>query len=315
MDSNVNATDAPVPDDEAVTRADLTEAVRATALLADLTISLWSGERTDRKVGDKIKEDAGAIGNTGKYIKNLLAGCDTELKDVKAAYMAARAAHYELTLPWVSKPLTSLQRQQGPRLLPNMLFDKYLTEMSKLRRTAIGKRDNFVLMYPDLVLRAQANLAGMAAPEDYPDQEEIRESFKLSFDFLPIPSAGAFQGLPDGMLERLGKQLKARQLSAVHTAQADMWDRVKDVVGKMIERLDDPTATFKVNTIDNVRELVTLLPGFNCAGDDRVNTVVSDIDRMLDGITPKMLRQSQEARADVARQAKAINNKLAQWGL
>jgi len=311
MDSMSTATDAPV--DDTLRREDLTEAVRATALLADLTIHLWSGERTDRALSDKIKNAEGAVGNTGRYLKNLLAGCDVELKDVKASYMAARAAHYQLTLPWVSNATS--QRQQGPRLLPNMLFDRYLNEMSKLRRAAIGKRDNFVLEYPRLVAQAQNNLAGMAKPEDYPDQEEIRASFKLSFDFLPIPSAGAFQGLPDGMLERLGNQLKARQMAAVNTAQAAMWDRVREAVDNMIERLDDPTAIFKVNTIDNVRELITLLPGFNCAGDDRVNTVVADIDRMLDGITPKMLRQSQEARADVTRQAKAINDKLTSWGL
>jgi len=312
MDSTMDVSQAP-EEDNAIKREDLTEAVRATALLADLTISLWSGERTDRGLSDKIRAAEGAVGNTGRYLKNLLAGCDTELKDVKASYMAARAAHYQLTLPWVSNP--TAQRQSGPRLLPNMLFDRYLTEMSKLRRSAQGKRDNFILEYPRLVAQAQSNLAGMAKAEDYPDQEEIRSSFKLTFDFIPIPSSGAFQGLPDGMLERLGNQLRQRQLRAVETSQAAMWERVREAVSHMIERLDDPAAIFKVNSIDNVRELITLLPGFNYAGDARVTTVVEDIDRMLDGITPKMLRQSQEARADVARQAKVLTSKMDQWGL
>lgn len=300
-------------DNVSVKRADLTEAVRATALLADLTISLWSGERTDKTVGEKVRVDAGAVGNTGKYIKNLLAGCDTELKDLKSAYMSARASHYQLTLPWVSNP--AAQRQTGPRLLPNMLFDRYLTEMSKLRRVARARRDAFVDQYPSLVQRAMANLGGMARQEDYPDPEMVRESFKLTFDFAPIPSSTGFQGLPDGMLDKLGEQLRERQLKAVSVSQGAMWERVREAVGHLAERLGDPAALFKVNTIDGVRELVTLLPGFNCAGDPRVTTVVNDIERMLDGISPKMLRQSQDTRADVTRQAKAINDKLSRWGL
>jgi hypothetical protein len=297
-----------------VDREDLTEAVRATALLADLTISTWHGELTDRKIGARIKDDMGAIGNTGKYVKNLMAGVDGSLKEVQAAYLSARALHYQLTLPWVTNPTVS-DRKTGPRLLPNLLFDRYLTEMSKLRREAHRKLGDFIAEYPDLAYRARQNLAGMANVNDYPDPEDLRKRFKLSFDFAPIPSATAFQGLPDGMLERLGAQLKARQEAALGVAQAYMWERVRENVGHLIERLDDPGNKFKANTVDNVRELMTTLPGFNCTNDPRVSEIVADIDRMLEGTSPRMFRQSNDTRADVVRQARAINDKLSQWGL
>lgn len=296
-----------------VSREDLTEAVRATALLADLTISIWSGERTDKGLGDKIKADAGAIGNTGRYLKNLLAGCDTDLKEVRTAYSSARHLHYKLTLPWQSN--ASLERATGPRLLPNMLFDRYLTTMSKVRRDAHIQLEKFLDKYPDLVVQAQANLAGLAKPEDYPPTEDVRKAFRLTFDFSPIPAATAFQGLPDGMLERLGAQLRKRQEAAVQASQAAMWERVRESIGHLAERLEDPEKLFKVNTVDQVRDLLTLLPGFNCAGDDRITTVVNDISAMLDGLTPDMLRKNLGTRADVVNQARAINNKLDQWGL
>src|SRR5580765_7506472 len=110
-----------------ISREDLSEAVRATALLADLTISMWSGQKTDASLMTKLKEDAGAIGDAGRVIKNLLTGCDTKLKAVRAAYAAARAAHYTHTLPWVSNP--HAERHTGSRLLPNLLFERYLSEM------------------------------------------------------------------------------------------------------------------------------------------------------------------------------------------
>jgi hypothetical protein len=296
-----------------ITREDLTESVRACALLADLTVSTWQAEVTDRKISNKVKEDAGAIGNTGKFIKNLLAGCDKELKDLRNAYTGARQIHKDLTLPWISNP--AADHQKGPRLLPNLLFDRYLTEMSKAKREATRLLAGFVDQYPDLIVRAQANLADMAEVTDYPAVDAIANKFKLSFDFTPIPAATAFQGLPEGMLERLGSQLHARQMGAVQAAQASMWERVRETVGHLIERLEDPDKIFKVNTIESVRELVTLLPGFNTTNDPRVAPVVTAIENMLLGVDPKQLRDNQDTRADVVKQAQAINDQLASWGL
>jgi hypothetical protein len=196
-----------------------------------------------------------------------------------------------------------------------MLFDKYLTQMSTLRREAHVQLDRFVDAYPDLVVRAQANLAGLAKPEDYPTAEQVRGLFKLTFDFSPIPAATAFTGLPDGMLERLGAQLRKRQEAAVAASQAAMWERVRESITHLVDRLTDPKTIFKANTVDGVRELIMLLPGFNCAGDDRVTTVVEDIKSMLYDVNAEKLRKNQNVRADVVKQAHAINAKLDQWGL
>lgn len=294
-----------------VSRADLAEAVRATALLADLTISMWSGAKTDSQIGAQLKADAGAVGDTGRYIKNLLAGCDTELKATRAAYTAARMAHYTLTLPWVSNP--NAERQTGSRLLPNLLFDRYLTEMSKLRRIAEEKLNGFVDLYPTLIQQAMNNLGGLAKAEDYPDAAQVRNGFKLSFDFTPIPESGSFHGLPDAMLAKLGAALQRKQEAAVLASQNAMWERVREAIGHLVERLDDPKTLFKASTVESVRELITLLPGFNCAGDPRVTDVVTDIQSMLDGVDAEALRKDAGTRAETARHAKALGAKLDGW--
>ena len=296
-----------------VSHADLTEAVRSTALLADLTISLWSGERTDRKISAKLKEDAHAVGNTGRYIKNLLAGCDAELKGVRAAYAQARALHYQLTLPWVSNP--HAERNTGARLLPNMLFHRYVSEMGGLQRIAKTQLDAFLAEYPALVQQAQANLAGLADPADYPTVDEVRACFRIDIDFQPVPDGKGFHGLPDGMLDKLGDRLRTRQERAIAASQADMWGRVRDGVGHLVDRLKEPDTKFKANSIEAVRELVTLLPGFNCAGDERVEPVVADIKAMLEGISAEDIRKDDRVRQDVVSKARAIASKLDQWGL
>ncbi len=298
--------------DIVVSRVDLTEAVRSTALLADMTVSMWSGAKTDKQVGMKIKEDAGAVGDTGKYVKNLMVGCDTSLKATRAAYSAARAAHYAHTLPWVSN--AHAERDTGPRLLPNMLFDRYMEEVARLRAIAHDKLDAFVAEYPSLVPQAMANLGGLAKQEDYPTDEEVRSQFKLAFDFSPIPASSAFQGLDDRVLGKLAAALQRKQEIAIRGSQAAMWARAKKVVDHLIERLASTEGKFKSSTVEGVRELIELLPGFNCAGDPRVDEVVRDITAMLAGVDAEAIRSDQGTREETARRAQAITDKLNQYG-
>jgi len=297
-----------------VTPADLADAVRAAALLADLSISQWSGEITDKKISAKLKEDAGAVGNTGRYVKNLLAGCDTALKTTRSAYAMARQVHYELTLPWVTNPHAA-GGHNGARLLPTALFDKYLSRMSQCKRDAEEARDRFLADYDDLVTQAQANLAGLADPMDYPTADQVKAAFRLTFDFQPIPESSSFHGLSDGMMQRLSESLEKRQQRAIASAQAEMWSRVREQVGHLKERLEDTEGRFKEATVENVRSLIELLPGFNTTGDKRVDRIVTDLKDMLYAVDAKEIRKTAGVRENVIKDAGAIVGKLDQWGV
>jgi len=276
---------------------------------------MWSAERTDARVSNEVKTTNNAVGNTGRYVKNLLAGADGPYKACKSAYAAARAAHYSLTLPWHTNP--SVERMVGPRLLPNLLFDRYLTEMSRLRNAAIDARNAFIDVYPDLVGQAQANLGGLANALDYPTPIEVEAAWRLSFDFQPIPARDGFSGFPDSVLDRLGQQLVRKQELALQASQSAMWERVRETVGHLAERLSDDggKGRFHASTVEAVRELLTLLPGFDVVGDPRVATVVSEISAMLEGVDAEAIRKDSRTRQDVLGQAKAISDKLSSWGL
>lgn len=294
-------------------KGELSDAVRSTAMLADVSISMWSAERSDATIMEEVKRNTGAQGNVGRVVKNLLAGHDGMLKDVRSAYAVLRTIHYNITLPWVSDPHAT--RQTGARLLPNVLFQRYLTEMSAQKRKAEALRDSFVAEYPALAEQARQNLGGMAAMSDYPQPEQVRSSFRASFDFEPIPATNDFRGLPDHVMDKLSRGLKAKQVRMVETAQAAMWETVGERVRHIVERLSAEDAKFKSTTVENVRELVTLLPGWNVAGDPRVAEVVAEISTMLDGVTAKDLRDDTRIRKQVTEQAAAVVDKLSKWGL
>lgn len=295
-----------------VTSQDMTKAVRESALLADVTISVWGAERTDPKAMDEVKLTHNAVGNVGRVIKNMLAGADGRLKDVKGAFNAVRQAHYQITLPWVSDP--HALRQTGPRLLPHLLFDRYLLEMGKRKRAATDLLDTFIAEYPGLVQQARGNL-GTLADATYPDELEVRAAFRISTDFLPIPSGDQFGHLPGHLLERLSKGLHAKQERMIASAQSAMWQAVRERVEHLTGRLSDAEAKFKSSTVEGLRDLLVLLPGWDITGDARVAEVVGDISQMLDGVNAETLRDNVNTRASVAAQGAAVMEKLSQWGI
>ena len=295
-----------------VGQADIMQAVREAALLADVTISVWSGERADQNMIDDIRRQAGAQGNVGRFTKNLLAGVDGRLREVKSAFNSVRATHYALTLPWVSDPHST--RQTGPRLLPHALFQRYLCQMSKQRTAALDLLDVFLSEYPGLVTQARANLAGLAAA-NYPNTDEVRAAFKVKFDFEPIPAGQQFKGLPDLAIERLAKGLQAKQERMLAGANQAMWGEVKSRVSHIVERLAEPDTRFKVSTIESLRELITVLPAWDMTGDERVAEVVTEIKGMLDGVKADDIRKDPGVRSDVATRAKQVADRLSSWGV
>lgn len=309
--------------DNIITATDMMEAVRQTAMLADVSVSVWQGTRTDRELMEEVKTQNNARGDVGRVIKNLLAGADGPLKAVQSAHHAVRVKHHELTLQWVGDP--HAQRASGPRLLPNALFNTYMTEMSALKREAENKLNEFCDQYDDLVVRARSNLGKMADDSvKYPTADQIRSLFRVSFDFEPIPESTRFHGLSPEVLETLTKRLQRKQARQLTDAQAAMWAEARKRVEHLVDRLgttgSDPDGLvgaprFKAATIEGVRALVTLLPGWNITGDAQALEIAADIEKLLDGVDAGELRKNTHARKRIAKEAASLANKMKSWGV
>jgi hypothetical protein len=286
---------------------DIGAALRRTAMLATVTVGIWSAEKSDKAIMEKAKVDAGAVGNVGRALKNTLAGADGKLKEAQSAFTAVRTTHYSLTLPWVSNP--TADRQRGPRLLATALFDKYAEEMGKRKRAAEEALEAFLDDYPDAIVRARANLAALADAL-YPTVDQVRSQFHISYDFVPMPAGQDFQGLPSSTLDALGKFLEGKQQVMVDTARKSMIDEIRKRVGHLVERLASEGKRFQFTTIETVRDLITLLPAWNLKGEAEIDEIARDIEYMLDNTNAENIRDSQGVREGVRVCAENIINKL-----
>ena len=81
----------------------------------------------------------------------------------------------------------------------------------------------------------------------------------------------------------------------------DAWERVTTVLAKMIERLNEYTPSagkgdrakgiFRDSLVENVRELIAVLPSFNLTGDSFLATLADRMERELCAHEAEELRE------------------------
>jgi hypothetical protein len=272
------------------------------AMLVLLRISCWSGRRFDRELTDEVCRSKSARSGAARVNKNLVEG-SSELQAVAKCHGAIRQFVYAQTLPWADT---------GARILPVSNYFEFSKGMSGLKRAAEAAVEAFVAAYPDIIDRARVALNGMFDQGDYLPQDQIERLFSCSVDFRPMPEAADFRVvLSDDEDKRIRDEIEGQLKGALTDAMADLWRRLREAVDHMARKLGEPGAIFRNSLVENVRELVDLIPRLNLTGDKSLEGVAADVKAKLAGLDPDVLRESEIDRALAAQTAEAIVRKMA----
>ena len=297
---------------------DLLQAVRDTNMLVNVSIGMWGAQRTDKESLEDLKKLKNAKGDVGTFHKKLMAGHDSELKKVCGAFRAIQTRHVELTRQWSAR---TYGRREGPRLLANTHVDMYLSEIAIKRKAAIAERDMFAFdIYPGLIAKAQDNLGDMA-DFAYPTPEQVQAAFwvEVEFEQIPLTTNPNAVGMSNDMLERLSTNIGLKYQAKIVGAQETIWADISQHVGHLVERLralkaDDKTRFFS-SSVDHVRDLVKMLPGWNITNDPKVTKVIQDLQSMLVGVDAESIRDNTQVRDAVHNHAQSIMDQLDTWGV
>lgn len=269
------------------------------AMLVTLTISQWTARKYDKNAS-KAVEAANDATNAGRFNKVLVA--KEALEAINKEGNAARAYHYKMTLPW---------GDNGSRLLPSMLFSEYTDEMNKYRESFTRRVREFVRDYPQLREDARKRLGKMYNAMDYPDVSDIQGRFDISMDFDPVGTARDFRvQLNEEYASAIRNDITARMERRQNEAMKNCYERLKDVVAHIHERLADEDKTFRDTLISNAEELLKVLPALNITNDPALNALGKEVEEML--VHPDRLRNDKGLRGETAKKAADI---LAKFGM
>lgn len=280
--------------------------IRNFATLVTLNTARWHAKVKDRQAAKSAAAANDADEGAFEVRKRLLVGADSLLKAVHKAIDEARAAHYEMTLPWSTTSMHDVGRRTGGRLLPNTLFVEYTTVMAQKKQQMQEALAKFIPAYPQLVEEAKKKLGKRFDAREYPNASSIASHFNLSFDFQPIPKGDDFKGLPQAQLDALAAKINENTRIMAENAMQEVWMRLYDVVSKMAERLSSPDKLFHNTLVQNVRDTARLLAHLNVTHDARVEALRKKVEKYLCQHEPKVLRENPVIRAQVAAHAQSI---------
>lgn len=281
------------------------------AMLSGLTITQWAARKVDKKVTAETNAAHGAAADAGRYNKALIA------KEALAAIVAhansARATHYQMTLPWLDS---------GARILPAALHTDYASRMREHREAFESAVANFVADYESFVADARRRLNGMFAESDYPAASEIARRFSFGVALYPVPDSADFRvDVSESQAAAIRADIERRAAEALESAMRNAWERIAETVGHMVTKLSDykpgaegerASGIFRDSLVENVRELVAILPGLNLTGDPALAAVADRMGALVKH-DAEALRVSEALRTETREAAESILETVSQF--
>ncbi len=268
------------------------------AMLVSLRITAWSGWLYDRKASDHVAASHDASFTAGRYNKRLLP--KSAFSSLNAAMGRARTLHYENTLPW---------DDQGSRLLTVANYEHYTELMDIMREKVVRERARFIQDYDENVEQARIDLGKLFRMEDYPSKENLQDRFGIYYRIVPVPNADHFMArLATNDTAKVKRDIERQVGERLHDAVGDLYRRLGEAVGRVSRRLqedqDGKPLVFRNSMIENIRELVDIVPRLNIFGNEDLARLCEQVKDRIANVDPDTLRLSRTYDPMVRRQVK-----------
>lgn len=281
----------------------------SSALIVNLSISVWTGRKLDKKVSETVDQANHTKTRAGNYHKNLLAG-SAKLEEITKIANACRGWLYTVTQPW---------GDNGDRILPVTTLIEFKSRLTDYEQQFAKAVNEFLNDYDTLVAAAAFQLGDLFNRDDYPLRERIEGKFGFRYSMMPLPQVGDFRvDVGNDGLRELQEQYEGVMHQRVTGAMTEAWERLHDVLSRMSERLTDTTdengdpkrKIFRDSLVDNAVEICELLKSFNITGDVRMDEMRKQLEAALRNIDAQTLRESDNLRQQTKAKVDALLDKF-----
>lgn len=289
------------------------------AVKVRLKISQFGNSREDKPMTAEAVQKHNLGKKAVKVTKNKLH--PETLEGVRKAAAEIRQQHGRLTLHW----------DDGERLLTLSAKPAYDATMAGLRAEFEKEVNDFMAAYPAAVESARTNLHKETwLATDYPGAvldyngrvivdargaEQVRESFQMEIHVEPIPQGSHFLGtLTGAALEAAQASMEARNRQRIDEAVADTWRRLIEPLKHMADKLASPDAVFRDTLVENVSDIVALIPALNLTGSSQLSSAAAEVQTILAGVSANALRENPIVRKATAEAAAAVLERFGAMG-
>ena len=279
--------------------------IASSAMLCELSISVWTGRKLDKKASAEVTAANAAARGVANVHKKLLGNCQ-ELQAIQKYAANARNLHYGMTMPW---------SDIGMRLLPTAQYFKYHKTMTDIENEFNRLHEVFCSAYDWEITQAQSKLGYLFNQAEYPAVDSVRRKFGFRLTYIPLPDAGDFRlDIPNEALADVETQYKSYYATQAQNAMNDVWQRLFKSLSNMSDRLDyaskEDKKIFKDSLVGNVIDMVELLSVCNVSGDTQMESARIKLEDALRGVTADGLREDAYLRSETKRTVDEVISSL-----
>jgi hypothetical protein len=267
------------------------------AMLIDLHLSRWSGFKTDPKASKQLIQDTNA--QAGSAVVNKRIVPREAFADIVTACNALRSHIARCSLPW---------SDNGQRIMTRNIFELFMNGYGELERNFKAAVKEFIeVKYPRVRDQAAFRMGDLFVAQDYPTLDELREKFQVALDIDGITEPDDFRvALPEQELVKLRAGMEESINRRLSSAMQDVYVRIAELLEHYIEKIGEPEAIFRDSTVNNLVELMNILPGLNIVGDPKLRAIRQRIMGTIGSYEPNDLRKQDSLRVAAAKEAKEI---------
>jgi hypothetical protein len=282
-----------------------TEAIRRSAVLVTFSGGYYNWKRRDKKAEAQLRTANKHTVNAFETKKNLFAGCDGLMAQLKALITEARAFHYDHTMPWPG----------NAAIVMNRLVPKYTEGITKFQNRLEELLDSLATEWQTMQVNAKTSLGPAYDPTQYPTIEEVRAACYVKAKFDPVPQPNDFdelQEVEEGIKAKIKEEAKADTTEAFNHAVMTGWDRLRSAITNARDNLakdPDEGQRFRTEWHGNLTQLLAIMDGLNISNDPQLAEIAHECEGLLE-FSADALKQSQHKRDQKHDEADAIVSKL-----
>jgi hypothetical protein len=251
-----------------------------------MQVGVWLGHKLDKTTSAKITTEAGAHADAGRFNKHTVP--KESLAAITTRVSALRSHLYANTLPW---------KDNGDRLLPRKSFSDFMFAHETLRNEFYTDVEDFLnRKYAAAREQAEFRMGELFNDDDYPTVPQLRQKFYVMLDIDGIADAKDFRLETDDIVNQ----------ARITRAMTGLWEKLSKPLENFAERMGDADAVFRDATVNNLREIVGILPSLNFMDDPTLASLGERIEKNLAVYEAKDLRTNKVVRAAVASEADKI---------
>lgn len=261
----------------------------------------WFGTRKTLTREQKA-EAADTFGAEGQFLS-----AGKKLLDTRhERFQAVTAVRNEIVNYWRSISLP--YPEPGIRLIKQESIDNFQRKMTAFKAAldmAVGQLDR---QYGTLKLAARERLGRLYNAGDYP--ETLVGLFDVAWEFPSIEAPNYLRDLNPELYREECLRVQARFQEAVLMAEQAFIDELSRLVSHLTERLagqeDGRPKVFRDSAVGNLREFFGQFQSLNIGSNEQLDRLVEQCQRIVQGVEPQQLRDSQPLRQRVATQLTGI---------